>query len=136
MGGGGGGGGEKKGEKESLCACVCVNEREERRDRCLQCKNCFACFACMIRLQKVFSSSKSAVQESTLRNRLFLASGQDRRWQRCRITAATRCNRPTRAHTHIQGPNGNYRGPQTRGQPHRDVFGLCEERLAHRWTER
>lgn len=74
---------------------------------------------------KMFSSSKSAVQESTLRNS-FLACGQT-------SAGSTESdhggNTLHRTHTHILythvRPNSNYRGPQSRGQPHRDVVGLC-----------
>ncbi len=75
---------------------------------------------------EMFSSSKSAVQESTLRKQASSPVARPALAARCRITAATRCIGPTHTYTNT-GPNGNYRGPQMRGQPHRDVAGLCWE---------
>lgn len=75
---------------------------------------------------KMFCSSKSAVQESTLRKQASSPVARPALAARCRITAATRCIGP--AHTYTRAVlSGNYRGPQKRGQPHRDVAGLCWE---------
>lgn len=74
---------------------------------------------------KMFSSSKSAVQESTQEKKGFLACGQTGAGSTASAHSGNALH-PTNTHLYTQaGPNGNYRGRQTRGQPHRDVVGLC-----------
>lgn len=105
--------GGEKGEKES--GCVRKRERGERGQvLAVQELLCLHDQAA-----KMFSSSKSAVKELTLRNglrRLWPLAAQRR------ITAAP-CRIRLNTYTHA-GLNGNYRGPQTCGQPLRDAVSL------------
>lgn len=110
-------GGEKREKRKSIYVCVCVWEREggERWDRCWQCKNCFACFACMIRLWKC-----SAQAKVLFKNRLwetgFLACGQTSAGKHSVRSQRQHATSEPHAYTYT-GPNCNYRGLQTRGQP-------------------
>lgn len=73
--------------------------------------------------KKCSARAKSAVQELTVRN------GR-------RITAATcriRPNTCTQAQAQA-GLKGNYRGPQTCGQPLRDAVGLVSGSQTQHWT--
>lgn len=109
-------GGEKREKKK---VDVCAKESDEReRGQVLAVQHLLCLHD---QAAKMFSSSKSAVQESTLRNELP-HMWPDRRWQRVAVAACCiRLNTHTNTHA---GPKGNYRGPQTCGQPLSDVASM------------